>query len=90
MGTHRCGDRRIRVCDWEIRDCNSVWLGMLSIVAGVVLTMAGLVRYRRTRAQLEAGTFQPAGFLIDVVAILTALFGLAMAGYLVYTEQSLR
>jgi putative membrane protein len=68
----------------------SVWLGMLSIVAGVVLTMAGLMRYRRTRAQLEAGTFQPAGFLIDVVAILTALFGLAMAVYLVYTEQSLR
>jgi len=67
----------------------SVWFGTIAIIAGVALTFAGLVRYRRTRAQLELGTFEPAGFVIDLVAILTALFGLALAGYLVYIGMSL-
>lgn len=47
--------------------------------------LAGLLRDRRTRAQLELGPFEPAGFVVDVVGILTALFGLLLAGYLVYT-----
>jgi putative membrane protein len=67
----------------------SVWMGAGSIVAGVVLVIAGLVRYRKTRAQLDAGSFEPAGFVLDLVTILTVLFGLALAGYLIYTEKSL-
>ena len=67
----------------------SVWMGAASIVAGVALVVAGLVRYRRTRAQLELGTFEPAGFVLDLVAILTMLFGAALAGYLIYIEKSL-
>jgi putative membrane protein len=62
----------------------SVWFGTLAIVAGVLLTLAGLFRYRQTRSQLASGTFRPAGFIIDLVGLLTALFGLALAGYLVY------
>jgi len=62
----------------------SVWIGMIAIIAGVLVTLAGLLRYHRTRAQLESGTFEPAGFVIDFVGILAALFGLALAGYLVY------
>jgi putative membrane protein len=64
----------------------SVWFGTTAIIAGVLLTLAGLVRYRKTRAQLELGTFEPAGFVVDLVGILAALFGLALAGYLVYIE----
>lgn len=64
----------------------SVWFGTAAIVGGVLLCVAGLVRYRRTREQLDAGTFQPAGFIIDVVAMVTVLFGLALAAYLVYIE----
>ena len=67
----------------------SVWMGAGSIVAGVVLVLAGLVRYRKTRAQLDAGTFEPAGFVVDLVTILTVVFGLVLAGYLIYTEKSL-
>lgn len=67
----------------------SVWLGMSAMLAGVIMAVAGLVRYRKTRAQLEAGAFEPAGFVVDLVAILTVLFGLALAGYLIYTQQSL-
>ena len=67
----------------------SVWMGAGSIVAGVVLVIAGMVRYRKTRRQLDAGTFEPAGFVVDLVTILTVVFGLVLAGYLIYTEKSL-
>jgi putative membrane protein len=62
----------------------TVWLGMVSILFGVVLVFAGLMRYRKTRVQLDAGTFEPAGFIIDMVSVLLALFGIILAGYLVW------
>jgi inner membrane protein YidH len=67
----------------------SVWLGMSSILAGIMLTVGGLIRYRRTRTQLDEGKFEPAGFVVDLVTIVIVLFGLALAGYLIYTEKSL-
>ena len=67
----------------------SVWMGMISILAGVLMAVAGLVRYRKTRALLEEGKFEPAGFIVDLVTILTVLFGLALAGYLIYVQKSL-
>jgi putative membrane protein len=67
----------------------SVWIGACSIVAGVALVMTGLVRYRKTRTQIDAGNFEPAGFVLDLITVLTVLFGLALAGYLIYTETSL-
>lgn len=65
----------------------TVWFGTVAIAGGVILTLAGLVRYRRTRVQLDSGSFEPAGFLADLVGILVALFGLALAGYLVYISM---
>ena len=62
----------------------TVWFGAIAIFGGVLLTLAGLLRYRRTRDQLESGRFEPAGFLVDLVGILVALFGLALASYLLY------
>jgi putative membrane protein len=67
----------------------SVWMGSFTIVGGVALVVAGLLRYRRTKAQLESGTFEPAGFVVDLITILTVLFGLVLAGYLIYTEKIL-
>lgn len=67
----------------------SVWFGTVAIIAGVLLTLAGLVRYRPARVQLESRTFEPAGFVVNVVGILLALFGLGLAGYLVYIERYL-
>lgn len=64
----------------------SVWFGTTAIVGGVLICVVGLVRYRRTREQIDTGNFEPAGFIIDLVAIVTALFGLALAAYLVYIE----
>lgn len=64
----------------------SAWFGVISIVGGVLLILAGLHRYRRTRVQLDTDSFEPAGFVIDIVSYLLGLFGLALAGYLVYIE----
>jgi putative membrane protein len=64
----------------------SVWFGTAAIISGVLVCLAGLVRYRRTREQIDSGNFQPAGFVIDIVGIMTALFGLALAAYLIYID----
>jgi putative membrane protein len=66
----------------------SVWMGASSIVLGIALVVAGLVRYRQTRARLDQGTFEPAGLVLDLVTALTVLFGLVLAGYLIYIERS--
>ena len=66
----------------------SVWMGTSSIVLGVILVIAGLVRYRKNRLQLDEGGFQPAGLLLDLVTLFTVLFGLALAAYLTYVERS--
>jgi putative membrane protein len=67
----------------------SVWMGASSIIAGVLLVLAGLVRYRKTKVQLDQGRFEPAGFILDLITILTVLFGIVLAGYLIYAEQML-
>lgn len=67
----------------------SVWIATIAIIAGVIMVVAGLMRYRKTRAQLDEGKFEPAGFIVDLVTVLTVLFGLALAGYLIYVERSL-
>jgi len=64
----------------------TAWFGFISIIAGVLLVIAGLVRYHKARVQIDSDTFEPAGFVIDLVAILLALFGLALAGYLVWIK----
>jgi putative membrane protein len=66
----------------------SVWMGATSIVLGVLLVVAGLFRYRQTRDRLDQGKFEPAGFVLDLVTILTVLFGLVLAGCLIYIERS--
>jgi len=64
----------------------TAWFGVISIVGGVLLILAGLSRYRKTRVQLDEDAFEPAGSVIDIVSYLLGLFGLALAAYLVYIE----
>ena len=60
----------------------TAWLGLISILGGIAPILSGLVRYRKTRVMIKTGAFQPAGFVVDMVAVLLALFGLALAVYL--------
>lgn len=62
----------------------SVWFGTAAILAGVVMSLAGWLRYRDTRRRLDVGQFEPAGPIIDFAAVVTALFGIALAAYLIY------
>jgi putative membrane protein len=62
----------------------SVWFGMASIALGVLLIVAGLLRYRETRRHIEEDRFKPAGLLIDLVGVVTALVGVGLAVYLVF------
>jgi putative membrane protein len=62
----------------------SGWFGVISIIGGVLLIVAGLNRYRTAKLQIDSDTFEPAGFVIDIVAYLLGLFGLSLAGYLIY------
>jgi putative membrane protein len=62
----------------------SVWFGTVAIAGGVLLTLAGLLRYRQTRRQLDSEQFEPAGAVVDLIAALTALFGVLLAGSLLY------
>ena len=64
----------------------TAWLGMVATIGGVLLILAGLSRYHKTRAQMDTNTFEPAGFVIDIVSYLLGLFGLVLAGYLAYIE----
>jgi putative membrane protein len=64
----------------------TAWLGMISIVAGVLLIVAGLYRYRQTRVQIDTDSFEPAGSIIDLVAVMLALFGIVLAGYLAWIK----
>jgi len=64
----------------------TTWLGIISAAGGVLLILAGLGRYRKTRVQLDSNTFEPAGFVVDLVSYLLAIFGLVLAGYLAYIE----
>jgi putative membrane protein len=64
----------------------TTWLGIISTVGGVLLIFAGLSRYRKTKVQLDSNTFEPAGFVIDLVSYVLGIFGLVLAGYLAYIE----
>ena len=68
----------------------SVAFGLIAIVGGVVLTSAGFLRYRRIREQLDRETFEPAGFVVDLVTLFTVIFALGLGGYLLYIEKALR
>ena len=68
----------------------TAWLGLVSIIGGVVLILVGLARYRKTKIQLDTGTFEPAGFIVDLISVLLAIFGVALAIYLVFIELGSR
>jgi putative membrane protein len=64
----------------------TAWLGVVSIIAGVMAILAGHMRYHQTRDQIERGTFEPPRYTIDLSALLLVAFGLVLAGYLVWMK----
>ena len=64
----------------------TAWMGMIAIIVGVLTVLAGHMRYHQTRTQIERGTFEPAGFVIDASAYLLAAFGILLAAYLIWIK----
>jgi putative membrane protein len=64
----------------------TAWLGVISIIAGVLAILAGHMRYHQTRAQIDKGTFEPPRLTIDLSALLLAAFGLMLAAYLLWIK----
>jgi putative membrane protein len=66
----------------------SLGIGIGFMVMGVFMAVVAMVRYRLTLERLETNQFQPARGIIVFLGLLTAVFGLILAGYLVLTAHS--
>jgi len=67
----------------------SLVIGLAFMLFGIFLALAALMRYHNTRRRLEDGQFQPAGTIIAVLGVVTALFGVVLGTYLLYTSRTL-
>ena len=66
----------------------SLGIGIAFMAMGVFMAFVAMIRYRFTLRSLEAGEFQPARGIIIFLGLLTALFGLILVAYLVFTAHS--
>lgn len=67
----------------------SLIMGVAFMGMGVFMALMALVRYRITLRRLESNEFKPARGVIVFLGILTAAFGLILAGYLLLTVTKL-
>ncbi|HEY4026587.1 MAG TPA: DUF202 domain-containing protein [Candidatus Dormibacteraeota bacterium] len=61
-------------------------IGAVLVGASVVITVLSAVRFFRARAQIERGSYEPELFTEVLVVAITVLAGLALLGYLVWTN----
>ena len=66
----------------------SLAIGIGFMVMGVFMALVAMIRYRLTLRRLETNQFQPARGIIVFLGLLTAIFGLILAAYLVLTAHS--
>jgi len=67
----------------------SLVMGVAFMGMGVFMALMALVRYRVTLRRLESDQFKPARGVIVFLGIVTAAFGLILAGYLLLTVTRL-
>jgi inner membrane protein YidH len=63
----------------------SVWFGSGAMLFGVVVAVSALLRFRRTKHQIEQNSFSVSVRLVVIVSVLTVLFGLGLIAYLLRT-----
>jgi putative membrane protein len=66
----------------------SMIMGVAFMGMGVFMAIVALYRYRVTLRRLESGEFKPARAVIVFVGLITALFGAALAIYLIVTART--
>ncbi len=66
----------------------SLGIGIAFMLVGTAMAAVALARYQHTRRSLESGEFRPAGRIITILGVLTAVFGAVLIAYLAYTARS--
>jgi uncharacterized membrane protein YidH (DUF202 family) len=67
----------------------SLGIGIGFMATGVFMALASLVRYRITLHRLENNQFKPAKAIVVFLGLITAVFGIVLAGYLLLTASSI-
>jgi putative membrane protein len=67
----------------------SLTIGVGFMAMGVVMALVSLNRYQATRKMLDAGDFKPANAIVTLVALISAIFGIVLAVYLIFTARTL-
>jgi putative membrane protein len=67
----------------------SLGIGVTFMAMGIFMALVALARYRAVLQRLESGQFQPARAVIVFLAVLTALLGAVLVGYLFMTARTL-
>lgn len=67
----------------------SLGIGVTFMAMGIFMALVALARYRVVLQRLESGEFQPARAVIVFLALLTALLGAVLVGYLFITARAL-
>ncbi len=66
----------------------SLIMGVAFMAMGVFMALVAVWRYRVTLKRLESGQFEPARGVIVFLGLITALFGVILAVYLVITARA--
>lgn len=66
----------------------SLLIGVAFMAMGVFMALTAVWRYRVTLRRLESGDFKPARGIVVFLGLITALFGVILAVYLVLTARS--
>jgi putative membrane protein len=67
----------------------SLVIGVGFMSMGTFMALVSTVRYRSTMKQLIAGRFEPADTVVTVLGVVAAVFGVILAGYLIFTARYL-
>ncbi|HVB34238.1 MAG TPA: DUF202 domain-containing protein [Patescibacteria group bacterium] len=67
----------------------SLGIGVAFMAMGIFMALVAMARYRVVLQRLESGQFRPARFVIVFLALLTALLGAILVGYLLMTARTL-
>lgn len=67
----------------------SLGIGVTFMAMGIFMAVLALARYRTVLQRLESGQFQPARAVIVFLALVTALLGAVLVGYLFMTARAI-
>ncbi len=68
---------------------SSVSVGVGFMVMGILLAPLSLIRYQMTMRQIESEQFRPASGIALFLGTMTAVFGVILTLYLIYTSQTI-